>query len=701
MLLELSADKRDLQAMARGFLAERCTLEFARTCDEAGRFPVELFAEIGDLGWLGIPHPNEYGGADGDALDEAVVVEQLGRAMGPLASGYVISILTCGKTLRDLGTHEQKTRWLPELISGEAMMSFALTEPEAGSDAAALRSRAVKVDNGWRLSGQKIFCTGATIARRLLVMARTSGDGERRAISMFVVDTDAPGVTIQPIPKLGLHPYPSCMIFFDEVLLDDDRLLGEPGQGWPHLLSSLNRERLAISAMCTGMAQAALDVAVEYAGQRRQFGVTIRDFDAVRRHVAEMTVTVETARALMLRSAALEAAGASSTLAASLAKIRTTDASVDSARHGMAVLGGYSYTMEYPMQRFLRDALIHPIAGGTNEIQRNIVAQELLRVRDSGEGALDVAVPGAEANPDAVLQTDGGLVETLLGVSANARSGEGEGPALDLGQLVIGALRSGSWAGAVDDTNAIDDTAGLLVAPDPEHVLAKTALRGTLSSGHWTVSGTCLPLVPTMSGGAGNLVLAPTNDGAVLLRVVPEDIEGGRAARLEGLDGVLVATVDASSARRVRAVLDAGAAAVLIGLADAGTEVLSEDLRSHRAGSQFAEDRWSGQALAHRLADLALLRESCRLELLRALDASSWQVAELHLAISLHEGLRAGRAAVEELERAAVMDGSKAGRERAQAAARTLAMVTALVGGQPRLRERISGYVFDAASRFA
>jgi alkylation response protein AidB-like acyl-CoA dehydrogenase len=378
MNVELTGDRSVLRDMAREFLTDRCPPELARACDEREEFPSELFREMAKLGWQGIPFDARYGGSEGDPLDEAIIVEQLGRAMGPLASAFVISVLTCGKTVRDLGTEEQRERWLPPLISGESMMAFALTEPDAGSDAAAIRSRATRADGGWRLNGQKIFCTGASLSDRLLVMMRTSDGPAKSAIGMFVVDTDTPGVTISTIPKLGLHPYPSCMIFFDDVLVEDSQLLGDPSSGWLHLVSSLNRERLAISAMCTGMAQAALDVAAAYVGQRKQFGVAIGDFQAVRQHLARMTIAVEGARALMLRAATLETAGMPSTTAASAAKIKCTDAAVDAARLGMQVLGGYSYTMEYPMQRFLRDALIHPIAGGSNEIQRNIVAQELL-----------------------------------------------------------------------------------------------------------------------------------------------------------------------------------------------------------------------------------------------------------------------------------------------------------------------------------
>jgi alkylation response protein AidB-like acyl-CoA dehydrogenase len=376
---DLPEDKAALQAMAAGFLSRECDLDFARRHDEAGTFPSGLYRKLGELGWLGIPFAAEYGGSQGDALDEAIISEQLGRAMGPLASAFLISALTCGKTIRDLGTPEQRERWLPELITGESMLAFALTEPQAGSDAAALATRAVRDGDSWTLSGQKIFCTGASLARHLLVMARTDADSAaaRGSISMFVVDTDLPGLSITPIAKLGLHPYPSCMVFLDDVRLPAGSLLGAVNQGWPHLLTSLNRERLAISAMCTGMAQAALDVARRYVAERHQFGRPLADFEAIRVHIADMTAAIEAARALTMRAAWLEAAGRPSTRAASMAKICSTEAAVDAARRGMQVLGGYSYTMEYPMQRFLRDALIHPIAGGSNEIQRNIIAREL------------------------------------------------------------------------------------------------------------------------------------------------------------------------------------------------------------------------------------------------------------------------------------------------------------------------------------
>ena len=229
------------------------------------------------------------------------------------------------------------------------------------------------------LNGQKVFCTGSGIAEVMLVMARTGApDSAHAGISMFLVDPKAPGVTHHKLPKLGLRPYPTFEIFFENVELPADALLGEIDGAWRHLVKSLNRERIACAAMCTGTAQAALDYAIGYARERKQFGVSIGSFQAVRHRLVDAYVKVDAARMLTYQAAWLESRGESSVSAASTAKVWATEAAVDVARDGIQVLGGYGYMLEYPMQRFLRDSLIHPIGAGTNEIQRNIIAKEIL-----------------------------------------------------------------------------------------------------------------------------------------------------------------------------------------------------------------------------------------------------------------------------------------------------------------------------------
>jgi alkylation response protein AidB-like acyl-CoA dehydrogenase len=379
MDFDLSPEQTALRDSARQYLAKKVPLDVARSHDEAEEFPHDIYRGLGALGWPGLPFDESYGGSAGDALDEALVVEQLGYVMMPLAACFLVTVLTCGKTIRDVGTEEQKARWLPAIASGEAYVSYALTEPNAGSDAASVRTRAVRTATGWRVSGQKMFCTGADMASVILLTARTGSieDG-RNGLSMFLIDPASPGITVQRLPKLGLKPYHTCVVFFDDVELPEDALLGPENGAWRYLVSSLNRERIACAAMTLGTGQAALDYAVAYAKEREQFGVPIGSFQAIRHRLADAHIRIQQARLLTYRAAWLEASGLSSTRAASMAKVWATEACVDVAGDGLRVLGGYGYTMEHPMQRYLRDALIHPIGAGTNEIQRNIIAKELL-----------------------------------------------------------------------------------------------------------------------------------------------------------------------------------------------------------------------------------------------------------------------------------------------------------------------------------
>ncbi|TDB95465.1 acyl-CoA dehydrogenase family protein [Actinomadura sp. 7K534] len=373
----LSPEQAALRDSARDYLAAKVPLGLAREADETETFPHEVYRGLGDLGWQGLPFSEEYGGSGGDEFDEALVVEQLGYAMMPLAACFLVTVLTCGKTIRDVGTEAQRRAWLPGISAGTAYVSYALTEPSAGSDAASIRTTASKTGDGWRINGQKMFCTGADMASVILLIARTGGPG-KDGLSMFLVDPKTPGITIQRLPKLGLRPYHTCVVFFDDVDLPADALLGTENEAWRYIVASLNRERIACAAMTLGTGQAALDYAVAYAKEREQFGVPIGSFQAIRHRLADAHVRLRQARLLTHRAAWLEANGLSSTRAASMAKVWATETCVDVAGDGMRVLGGYSYTMDHPMQRYLRDALIHPIGAGTNEIQRNIIAKELI-----------------------------------------------------------------------------------------------------------------------------------------------------------------------------------------------------------------------------------------------------------------------------------------------------------------------------------
>jgi alkylation response protein AidB-like acyl-CoA dehydrogenase len=378
-VFELPEEKRELRDTVRKFLERECPQSAAQEYDEHEEYPWELWRRIAKLGWTGIPFSIEDGGSEGDELDEAIIVEELAYAMMPFAASYLVTVLTCGKTIRDLGSDEQRKRWLPMISAGEGLIAFALTEPESGSDASSLRMRATPVDDGWILNGQKMFCTGAGIAKAIVVMARTgTPDSGSRGISAFLVDAETPGITCRKLAKLGLRPYPTYEVFFDDVHVREADVLGEVDGAWRHIVRSLNRERIACAAMCTGTAQAALDYAIGYVNERHQFGVPIGSFQAVRHRLVNAYMRVDAARMLTYRAAALELAGERPTAEASMAKVWATEAAVDVARDGMQVLGGYSYMLEYPMQRYLRDSLVHTIGAGANEIQRDIIAKEML-----------------------------------------------------------------------------------------------------------------------------------------------------------------------------------------------------------------------------------------------------------------------------------------------------------------------------------
>lgn len=628
MRFGLPTEKRELQAAAGDFLRDRLPLQAAAGFDERGEFPRDLYRMLGELGFLGIPFDEDYGGTQGDALDEAILVEQLGRAMGPLASGFLISVLTCGKAVRDLGTEAQRQMVLPRLSTGEIMIAFALTEPQAGSDAAAITTRATRQSEDgteWSLSGQKIFCTGATLADYLLVFARTgSGSSGHAGITAFLVDKAAPGVSVQEIPKLGLHPIPSCMIFFDDVVLPESAVLGAVDEGWSYLVASLNRERLAVAAMCTGMAQAALDVAQSYVKERSQFGTVIADFPAVRRHIAQITKEVEGARTLMMHAAHLEIAGRFSPYAASMAKLRASDACVNAARSGMLALGGYSYTMEYPMQRFLRDGLIHPIAAGSNDIQRNIIGQSLLREhRDSaGRGSEQQTAGSVMAHEFADDR-----VETLHGIRAAAGS-----PGIAaLTALSTFLSSSAAVLSASSRQEAKSVPSGLLLA-DVGRRRSATALGAARTAGSEPqLTGTAF-VFPQESVPTRLLALACTDvkaDSEGLLVLLGPVASEGQPSPLREIRAVSCAadrlTCEAVIGELSRERMDEfdglsrlGAAAVVLGCVD---HLLPELLTAADRTRQRNGGRWSGQTLDHAVADIATSRDTAWLHAVGALES--------------------------------------------------------------------------------
>jgi alkylation response protein AidB-like acyl-CoA dehydrogenase len=380
MTLELSDEQRLIKETARDFVDNE-VVPRARDSDRAERFDVELARRLGDMGYLGAPVAEDYGGRGLDFTSYGLIVEEVGR--GDSAMRTVVSVqtsLVCGSIER-WGSEEQKRRWLPSLCSGEAFGCFGLTEPDAGSDAASLRTRAEKVDGGWRLSGQKMWISLGNVAEVALIFAQTDPERRHRGIACFLVPTDSDGFSTQEIHgKLGLRASDTAALGLDGVEVGDEALLGEVGEGFKVAMSALDSGRYSVAAGCVGICQGSLDASVEYAKQRRQFGVPIASFQLVQEMLAEIVVRTDAARLLVRRAAAVKDARKPSTVETSIAKLYATESAVECANLAIQVHGGSGYVDDHPVERYLRDARVTTLYEGTSQIQKLIIGRALTGV---------------------------------------------------------------------------------------------------------------------------------------------------------------------------------------------------------------------------------------------------------------------------------------------------------------------------------
>jgi alkylation response protein AidB-like acyl-CoA dehydrogenase len=359
--------------VARDALAPRAAL-----AERDSAFPRDAFATLGGMGLLGLPYPEEHGGG---ALPYEVylqVVEELSRAWLTVGLGVSVHTLSCF-ALAKFGSDAQRERWLPGMLGGALLGAYCLSEPDSGSDAGALRTKAERTDSGYLLEGAKAWVTHAGQADFYTVMARTSDD-RSRGISCFLVPADAEG--LQPGPsehKMGLRGSPTGPVQLSGVRVAPDRLIGAPGQGFTIALAALDAGRLGIAACAVGLAQAALDVAVDYAEQREQFGRPIRDFDGVGFMLADMATGIEAARALYLAAARRADAGKPFTAQAAMAKLLCTDTAMRVTTDAVQVLGGYGYVEDYPVERYFREAKALQIVEGTSQVQRLVISRQLRR----------------------------------------------------------------------------------------------------------------------------------------------------------------------------------------------------------------------------------------------------------------------------------------------------------------------------------
>ena len=361
-------------------LADKVIAPRAAETDEKAEFPADVYEAL-VAAELHAPHiPEEYGGVGADALAGAIVVEEIARAC--VSSSLIPAVNKLGtQGMLLVGSEEIKRRYLPEVASGKAMFSYALTEPEAGSDAAAMTTRAVRDGDGWVLNGVKRWITNAGVSSYYTVMASTDPSAKARGISAFVVHADDPGFSIGALEhKMGIKGSPTRELYFDNVRLPAGRMIGDEGTGFQTALRTLDHTRLTIGAQALGLAQGALDYCLGYVAHRRQFGKAIGEFQGIQFMLADMAMKIEAARQLVYAAAAKAERGSPDlTMMSAAAKCFASDVAMEVTTNGVQILGGYGYSRDYPLERMMRDAKITQIYEGTNQIQRLVIARELLK----------------------------------------------------------------------------------------------------------------------------------------------------------------------------------------------------------------------------------------------------------------------------------------------------------------------------------
>ncbi|HET9030057.1 MAG TPA: acyl-CoA dehydrogenase family protein [Candidatus Aquilonibacter sp.] len=373
---DLTDEQKQIAALAAEIAQREIAPNIARW-DREHAFPRELYAKLNDAGIMGIIIPEAYGGVGADYVSYALAIEELARFDAGTAVTVSVHSMICSAILR-LGSEAQKQHWLPKLGSQDAIGAFALTEPDCGSDAAALRATAKTVDGGYILNGRKQWCTNGSYAGVTMGMFRTGGSGAK-GVSAFLIPGDAPGMVVEKVTeKLGIHTSNTCDLAFDDVEVGTDALLGNEGDGFGSAMTALAGGRIGIAAQATGILAGCLDQSIAFAKDRVAFGRAIGAYEGVSFKIAQMATDLDAARMLVYRAAALADAGKPFVIEASKAKLFASTAARKHAAEALQIHGGYGYTTEFPIERFYRDAKITEIYEGTSEIQQIIIARSLL-----------------------------------------------------------------------------------------------------------------------------------------------------------------------------------------------------------------------------------------------------------------------------------------------------------------------------------
>ncbi|MGH2516865.1 MAG: acyl-CoA dehydrogenase family protein [Ktedonobacterales bacterium] len=379
MDLSLTPEQQRIQAIARDF-ATREVAPLAREADATGQFPAQLVPRLGELGLLAGPLAPAYGGAGMDYLSFALVCEELGRADSSVRGFLTVHAGLVALCIQQWGSEEQKRRYLPGLASGASIGCYCLTEPEAGSDAASMRTTAREDDDGYVLNGEKIWITNGNIAGVAIVFATRDAAARHRGICAFVVPTATPGFVCEKMNnvELGHRASDHAHVTFRDCRIPNDALLGPAGGGFKVAMSALDRGRLGVAAGAVGIGQACLDACVDFARTRRQFGQRIGDFQMIQATLADMAADLDAARLLVYRAAWLQDAGRPATRETSIAKLFATEAAARAASEAVLLHGNRGYSNEYPVERYYRDIKGLQIYEGTSHIQRVIIARDLL-----------------------------------------------------------------------------------------------------------------------------------------------------------------------------------------------------------------------------------------------------------------------------------------------------------------------------------
>lgn len=379
MDFELNEDQQQIKRTIREF-AEAELAPRVSEWDEAGHFPVELRPKFAELGIMGVLVPEEYGGAGMGYIEYAAIIEELARVDPSIALAIAAHNSLGGGHILIAGSESQKKKYLAPLASGEHFAAWGLTEPSSGSDASSMRTTAVRRDRGWVLNGSKNFITNATFAETTVALAITDRTAGSHGISAFIIERGTKGFSVgKKENKLGMRASDTAALIFDDCFVPDSNVIGDPGQGFIQAMKVLDGGRVSIAALAVGIAQGAFEAALRYSKERHQFGRPIAEFQAIQFKLADMATDIEAARLLTYRAAATKNAGRPTTKVSSMAKLLASEVAVRVSEECVQIHGGYGYIKDYPAEKYWRDSKLCTIGEGTSEIQRTVIARQILR----------------------------------------------------------------------------------------------------------------------------------------------------------------------------------------------------------------------------------------------------------------------------------------------------------------------------------